>query len=124
MAKYRNIPQATKDNILHYVNQVYDEAYELGYQHGKRQGESDIEKTQRMIEDAVESLQGLVRTSPEEFVTELKPYEEIVRCKDCEFYKKNGDLGACDIHELSIVGVGDFCSFAKRRAESEGEYVR
>ena len=59
MAKHRNIPQATKDNVLHYINQVYDEAYELGYQHGKRQGESDIEKTQRMIEDAVQSLKEL-----------------------------------------------------------------
>lgn len=71
MAKYRNIPQATKDNILHYVNQVYDEAYELGYQHGRRQGKSDIEKTQQMIEDAVKSLQELVRTSPEDFVTDM-----------------------------------------------------
>ena len=59
MANYRNIPQSIKDNVLHYINQVYDEAYELGYQHGKRQGESDIEKTQRMIEDAVQSLKEL-----------------------------------------------------------------
>lgn len=74
MAKYRNIPQATKDNILHYVNQVYDEAYELGYQHGKRQGESDIEKTQRMIEDAVQSLK------------ELTINQTDLPCNTCEYF--------------------------------------
>lgn len=45
----------------------------------------------------------------------LKPYEEIVRCKDCEFYKKDGCLGLCDIHKLTIVGTDDFCSFAERK---------
>ena len=43
--------------------------------------------------------------------------EEIIRCMDCEFYKKDGCLGSCDIHELTMVGANDFCSFAKRRAE-------
>lgn len=87
MAKYRNIPQATKDNILHYVNQVYDEAYELGYQHGRRQGESDIEKTQQMIEDAVESLKELTANQTHQF--------DDPPCKTCEYFQTNEGAFPC-----------------------------
>lgn len=59
MAKYRNIPQATKDNVLHYINQVYDEAYELGYQRGRVQSDRDIENAQQMVEDAIKRLHEL-----------------------------------------------------------------
>ena len=59
MSKYRNIPQATKDNVLHYVNQVYDEAYELGYQRGIVQSDRDIKNAQQMIEDAIKNLREL-----------------------------------------------------------------
>ena len=59
MSKYRNIPQATKDNVLHYINQVYDEAYELGYQRGRVQSDRDIDNAQRMIEDAIKNLHEL-----------------------------------------------------------------
>lgn len=59
MSKYRNIPQATKDNVLHYINQVYDEAYELGYQRGRVQSDSDIKSAQQMIEDAIKNLREL-----------------------------------------------------------------
>ena len=102
MAKNRNIPQAIKDNVLHYINQVYDEAYELGYQHGKRQGESDIEKTQRMIEDAVQSLKELTINQTN------KPDD--IPCKTCVYYHRAEEaLPCCD------------CMYAKvskyRRAE-------
>lgn len=59
MSKYRNIPQATKDNVLHYINQVYDEAYELGYQRGRVQSDRDIENAQQMIENAIKNLREL-----------------------------------------------------------------
>lgn len=59
MSKYRNIPQATKDNVLHYINQVYDEAYELGYQRGRLQSDRDIKSAQQMIEDAIKNLHEL-----------------------------------------------------------------
>ena len=87
MPKHRNIPQATKDNILHYVNQVYDEAYELGYQHGRRQGESNIEKTQRMIEDAVESLQELR-------VNQTKLFDNLP-CNTCKYVRTAEDELPC-----------------------------
>lgn len=104
MPKHRNIPQATKDNILHYVNQVYDEAYELGYQHGKRQGESDIEKTQQMIENAVQSLQELT-------VKQTNKSDDIP-CNTCEYFHTVEEaLPCCE------------CKYSKvskyRRAESE-----
>lgn len=82
MPKHRNIPQATKDNVLHYINQVYDEAYELGYQHGKRQGESDIEKTQRMIEDAVQSLKELT-------ANQTNQAEEALPCCECMYFAES-----------------------------------
>ena len=43
--------------------------------------------------------------------------EEIIRCKDCKFYKSGDCIGTCDIHELSIVGIDDFCSFAERKEQ-------
>ena len=104
MAKYRNIPQATKDNILHYVNQVYDEAYELGYQHGRRQGESDIEKTQRMIEDAVESLQEL-RVNQTNEPNYRRP------CGTCEYFHTEEEALPCC--ECMYTRVSKY----KRRAE-------
>lgn len=103
MSKYRNIPQATKDNVLHYINQVYDEAYELGYQHGKRQGESDIEKTQRMIEDAVESLQELTIKQTN------KPDD--LPCNTCEYFHiSEGAVPCCECMHTKV-------SKYKRRAE-------
>lgn len=87
MPKHRNIPQAIKDNVLHYINQVYDEAYELGYQHGKRQGESDIEKTQRMIENAVQSLQELT-------VKQTNKPDDLP-CDTCEYLQINDDALPC-----------------------------
>ena len=103
MPKHRNIPQATKDNILHYVNQVYDEAYELGYQHGKRQGESDIEKTQRMIEDAVESLKELTINQTDK--------SDGIPCNTCKYVRTAEDeLPCCECMHTKV-------SKYKRRAE-------
>lgn len=103
MAKYRNIPQSTKDNILHYVNQVYDEAYELGYQHGKRQGESDIEKTQRMIEDAVESLKELT-------INQTNKSDDLP-CNTCEYFNiADTALPCCECMHIRV-------SKYKRRTE-------
>lgn len=44
--------------------------------------------------------------------------EEIIRCMDCEFYKKDGCLGSCDIHDLTIVGTDDFCSYGVRKEQN------
>lgn len=47
----------------------------------------------------------------------------LIRCKDCRYYQLHDKndlddyLGACDIHELSIVGADDFCSFAERKEQ-------
>ncbi len=104
MPKHRNIPQATKDNVLHYVNQVYDEAYELGYQHGKRQGESDIEKTQQMIEDAVQSLKELTINQTNE-PNYRRP------CGTCEYFNlADTALPCCECMHTKV-------SKYKRRAE-------
>lgn len=93
MSKYRNIPQATKDNVLHYINQVYDEAYELGYQRGRVQSDKDIENAQQMIEAAIKNLHEL-KQEPKRGKWEKVPYkrqghDEIVidreawRCTNC-----------------------------------------
>lgn len=83
MSKYRNIPQATKDNVLHYINQVYDEAYELGYQRGRVQSDRDIENAQQMIENAIKNLREL-KQEPKcgEWMDKRELYKTAV-CSEC-----------------------------------------
>ena len=46
--------------------------------------------------------------------TLLKPKEEIIRCKDCEFQEEVGEFYCCGLDdELLVVDDTDFCSWAR-----------
>ena len=44
------------------------------------------------------------------------PTTEIVRCKDCKYIGKVGDLNVCRIHEIST-HADDYCSRGERSEE-------
>ena len=44
------------------------------------------------------------------------PYTEIVRCKDCKYIGKVGDVPVCRIHEIST-RADDYCSRGERSEE-------
>ena len=61
----RDIDQRRIERIRTEINQVYDEAYKLGYQSGKQQKESEIEHTNNMMEQSLNRLKRLINEANE-----------------------------------------------------------
>lgn len=106
----RNIDQRRKERILEEINQVYDEAYELGYQSGRRQNE-DIAYTGDIIAQALKTLKGL---------TEDSANIDIVMCKNCKYYTPLDSNHIFDCEWGLSVFEDNFCSHGVRK-ESEEE---
>ena len=111
----RKIDQQKKDKILSEINQIYDEAYELGYNHGRQQNANDIDSTQIMITNAFDKLQQLVEFSPNGVEFSHKLFE-VVHCKDCKYHTSSDDFmsNKCAIR-LGIWPDGDFCNHGARK---------
>lgn len=110
----RDIDQRRIERILTEINQVYDDAYELGYQSGKQQKESEIERTNHMMEQSLNRLKRLINEANEKV--------EVVRCKNCKFQGKplTDEFTPCK-HEKGLLFALDenFCSYAERKKSGE-----
>ena len=112
----RNIDQRRKERILAEINQVYDEAYELGYQSGRRQNEHDIAYTGDIMAQALKTLKELTEESADD------DKDEIIFCRDCKHRRLEsddiGDYPKCKLHG-GIWWLGDFCSKGERKEDEE-----
>ena len=107
----RNIDQRRKERILAEINQVYDEAYELGYQSGRRQNEHDIAYTGDIMAQALKTLKKMTEESAD---------IEIVMCKNCKYYTPVDSNRIFFCEKGLWVFEDDFCSKGERK-ESEEE---
>lgn len=55
-----------------------------------------------------------VASDGEQICAHAEKVQELIRCKDCKFYK---GLAVCMIHEEKCGGTNYFCAWAERRSD-------